>query len=181
MSTLELQLASFQVCVVCRGVRTLRVTVDKGMPSSLWGDHDTVVDPYGAQDRRRLPPLRAAGAVWIIPIDVFVPVVSEAPLLRHAETMQLADTNCTCLDSRIDALTGRERLRQLVAEIDHSPKGYFQNDRTFPRPNVHGRENASCPGQHFLAARTSKILVYLHNGCVLRLRGGSEFPGVSCS
>lgn len=41
VSTLELQRASFEICVACRGVRTLRITVGKCMPLSLWGDDES--------------------------------------------------------------------------------------------------------------------------------------------
>lgn len=54
-STLQLQLVSFQACVACRGVRTLRVTVDKRMPLSLWGNDDSMDDELKTNTVGRLP------------------------------------------------------------------------------------------------------------------------------
>lgn len=40
MSTLELQLASLEVCKACRSVPTLRVRVANETPSTLWAPRD---------------------------------------------------------------------------------------------------------------------------------------------
>lgn len=91
-STLQLQLASFEVCVACRRVRTLRVIVDERMPLSLWGNEESLDDSPNAQERRRQPLLRAAGVVWKIPSGFMVPLLSEGTLLSEVGWMQRDDT-----------------------------------------------------------------------------------------
>lgn len=52
VSTLTLQLVSLKVCVACRGVRTLRVTVVKEMAPRLWGDDYVMGDSADAPQIR---------------------------------------------------------------------------------------------------------------------------------
>lgn len=48
VSTLELQLASVEICVVCRGVCNSRVDVTERMPLNLWGDKVSLSTPRTA-------------------------------------------------------------------------------------------------------------------------------------
>lgn len=57
-STTQLQLASYDLCVACRAVPTLHLTVDGGMPARL-----KKTSPAGS----RLPPLRPRGITWNLP------------------------------------------------------------------------------------------------------------------
>ncbi|CAM9929086.1 unnamed protein product [Laminaria digitata] len=88
-STLELQLASFQLCVACRGVRTLLVTIGFSIPLSLWGGDDPSDDPHEPTKWRQVPPLRAPSVAWIMPVDTLVPTLLESDLLSGVESMMM--------------------------------------------------------------------------------------------
>ena len=62
VSTVELQLASLDICAVCRVARILCVTVCEGMALSLWGADDPLSFSVDAAETRRLAALRAASA-----------------------------------------------------------------------------------------------------------------------
>lgn len=131
-STLELQLASFEVCVACRGVRTLLVTVDEYIPLSLWDDHDSFCDPLKRPEKRRLPARRAAAVAWKMPAGMLVPVLSEAALLRGATRMQLTGVDYGQLDFEVAALSRWDDLIfQPVTRLVHSPRSYFEAMLTF--------------------------------------------------
>ena len=126
VSTLALQLASFEVCVACRGVRTLRVTVNTRMPLSLWGNGDPFDDTLKAQEMRRLPTLRAAAVAWTLPGAMFAPVLLQAALLRDVEWMQTTGVNHVRLRSNAAALSREHNFTQLVTRVVRSPRIYFE-------------------------------------------------------
>lgn len=138
VSTLELQLASFEVLVAFRGVRTLRVTVARNMPLSLWGDDDPSGTTIEAREKRRLPPLRAAGVEWKMPSGMLVPLLSQAALLREAEWMKLTGIECETLESNASAVSHWGDLSQSVTRLVHSPRSYFEAVLTF----LEGEENS---------------------------------------
>lgn len=130
-STLQLQLVSFQACVACRGVRTLRVTVDKRMPLSLWGNDDSMDDELKTNTVGRLPALRAAGVSWTLPASMFAPVLLQAVLLRDVEWMQKTGVNYVRLRSNDAALSGPDELIPSVARSVRSPRIFFETMLTF--------------------------------------------------
>lgn len=132
VSKLELQLASFDICVACRGVRTLRVTVDKYIPLSLWGGDDSRGDSLRAQERRLLPALRAAGVAWQVPSGMLVPVLSEAALLRGVEWMPVTGVDCENLDPNAGALSRWDTsVLQPDSTLVHSPRVCLETMLTF--------------------------------------------------
>lgn len=92
-STLELQLASFQLCVACRGVRTLLVTIGFSIPLSLWGGDDHSDDLLKPTKWRQVSPLRAASVAWIMSVDTLVPTLLESDLLSGVESMTMLVPN----------------------------------------------------------------------------------------
>ncbi|CAN0094926.1 unnamed protein product [Laminaria digitata] len=48
------------------------------MPLSIWGDDDPSGDPGKAPERRQIPPLRAAGVTWKMPVDMLVSELSDS-------------------------------------------------------------------------------------------------------
>lgn len=58
-STTQLQLASLDLCVACRAVPTLHLTVDGGMPDRLRAGTAT----------SRVPPFRPRGVTWNLPLS----------------------------------------------------------------------------------------------------------------
>lgn len=127
LSTLQLQLASFEVCVACRRLRTLRVTVDRRMPLSLWGDDDVVQDDAKAPKRRRLPSLRAYAVSWKMPDGMLAPVLMEAALLREVTWMQVTGVNCKHLDAENAAVSLlKGSILKPASAIGHSPRSYFK-------------------------------------------------------
>ncbi|CAN0287776.1 unnamed protein product, partial [Ectocarpus sp. 4 AP-2014] len=63
-STLDLQLASVDLCRACRSVPTLLVKIDHDTPRSLWTP--TVYGGANSAPSSRVPPLRAHGVKWEI-------------------------------------------------------------------------------------------------------------------
>ncbi|CAN0191062.1 unnamed protein product, partial [Ectocarpus sp. 6 AP-2014] len=63
-STLDLQLASLDLCRACRSVPTLLVKIDHDTPRSLWTP--TVYGGADSAPSGRVPPLRAHGVKWEI-------------------------------------------------------------------------------------------------------------------
>lgn len=125
-STLELQLASFRVCVLCRGVRTLRVIAETGMPSSLWDDEDRVGGSLKAPGGRRVPTMRAAGVEWLMPGEMFVPTLSEAALVRGVQWLKIEGLNEESLRSNPPAISRWGDLPKSLTRLVHSPRSYFE-------------------------------------------------------
>ena len=85
VSTLELQLASFEICTICRGARRSRVRVYETMPLSLWGNEFSVNPTEG----RRVPGVRASHVEWYMPTDMLVPVLFQSTLLSGITSMDV--------------------------------------------------------------------------------------------
>lgn len=132
---MELQLASFKVCVACRGVRTLRVTVDRRMPLSSWNDEERMGDCLEGPEGRRLPYLRAAGVARKIPAGMFGPLLSEAALLRGVSWIQLTGVKCKRLDPEGCVMSPWDiPTRQWASQLGHSPKSCFK--KMFRKPGL---------------------------------------------
>ena len=131
VSTLELQLACFEVCVACRAVPTVHVVVDKNMPLSLWGDDGSTNNSPNAPARRRLPSLRAASVTWRMPAGMLVPVLTHSALLRQAEWMQLVGFNCARLFSDATPLPRWDDWTQPGTQPARSPRRRFEEIITF--------------------------------------------------
>lgn len=147
-STLQLQLVSFEACVACRGVRSLLVTVDTHMPLTLWGNDDSVDDPLKAQaKRRRLPALRAAGALWTLPSSMFAPILLQAALLKDVEWMQKTGVNYVRSHSKVDALSRGGDSLHLVSRVLGSPRIFFETMLTLIISKEHdaGTDTQSSP------------------------------------
>lgn len=131
-STLELQLVSFQACVACRDMRTLRVTVVRRMPLSLWGDEGTVGFPLEATRKRQVPALRAAAIAWKLPIGMLVPELSEAPLVREVKWMRVVGVDCQYVKANSPAFTASRRHRpwRPLKRRVHSPRRVFEEMMT---------------------------------------------------
>lgn len=93
VSTLELRLASFEVSAACRHTRASSVIVDENMPRTLWSDDDDNGHATKAENRRRLPPVRAVGVVWKLPVDMLGLALRDAVLLRGVESIQVTGTD----------------------------------------------------------------------------------------
>lgn len=93
VSTPELQVASFQLGVACRGVRSLRVIVDRDMPLGLWGSEQNSDDFRKRAAKRRLPAPDAASVTWKLPADMLVSVLSTSNLLNRAKKLELRASN----------------------------------------------------------------------------------------
>ncbi|CAM9173997.1 unnamed protein product, partial [Laminaria digitata] len=143
VSTLELQLTSFDTCVVCRDVRTLRVTVNKHMPLSLWGDDQSSSNYPKTSDRRRhLPSLRAAEVSWDIPIAMIVPILSETGLLKGVTRMRVVGKDCLRSTARTAIFADSKYVPSLLplARLVHTPGTYFAAAMwTFRDPRHHAR------------------------------------------
>ncbi|CAN0415709.1 unnamed protein product, partial [Ascophyllum nodosum] len=81
-STLELQLASLQFCVVCRNVSTLHLIVKNGMETLLLDDAPTSDVKVKTPCRTRVPTLRPLILTWKLPIQAIDGVVWPASLQR---------------------------------------------------------------------------------------------------
>lgn len=125
-TTMELQLASFEFLDACRGVRTLQVIVAERMPLSLWDDDDNFSGPPTTPAGRRRPGLRAASVDWRLPADVLVPLISQAALLKGAETMRLTCFPCEYSDSTTTDSSRWDSLPSSLTRRVHSPRSYFE-------------------------------------------------------
>lgn len=124
--TQQLQLASFELCFACRRFRTLRVTVESAMPLSLWDDGESPGEPLKAHKTRQLPPLRAAAVSWMLPAGMFVPLLSQAALLKEAEWVQLTGVDCGGLETNPSALAFWGVVSRTVEQRTLSPRMFFQ-------------------------------------------------------
>lgn len=81
VSTLQLQLVSTQLCLVCRSFSTLAVRVGEGTPRYLW------VASAGRSSPTRVPPLRALGLKWETPgaLPIKTSGVELAPRLQQLD------------------------------------------------------------------------------------------------
>ena len=75
-STLELQLASLELCRACRSVPTLHVTVDDAAPLSLWTPRRSQTGPRTRRSKTRVlsrvPIVRALRLTWDLPLEDLV-------------------------------------------------------------------------------------------------------------
>ncbi|CAM9709988.1 unnamed protein product, partial [Sphacelaria rigidula] len=89
MSTMHLQLASLKFCIACRGVSTLRVTVDRHTPRRLWAApaEQLSMPMNGGVDKTRVPSLRARGVRWMACADTEL-MSRETNVLANVEFME---------------------------------------------------------------------------------------------
>ncbi|CAM9529905.1 unnamed protein product [Laminaria digitata] len=120
-STLELQLASFELCVACRGVRTLLVTIGFSIPLSLWGGDDHSDDPLKPTKWRQVPPLRAASVAWIMPVDTLVPTLLESDLQSGRGCFRSVGDDAAVVTWADLSDAGRDRLKNAVRLVSWPP------------------------------------------------------------
>lgn len=77
----------------------MRVAVVKEITPRLWGDDYVMGYSVDAPQIRQVPALQAAGVACMIPSGILVPLLSQAPILRGAERMQLTGVDCGMLES----------------------------------------------------------------------------------
>lgn len=131
VDTLQLQLASYEVCVACRGLCTVRVRVTRRMPLTFWGDDSSIRDAsVQAPQRRPLPALRVSGVSWIIPAGMLVPLLSQAALFREVEWMQVIGVDCESLQLNSCPVRRSDDVSQSVSQPVHSPRSYFEAVQT---------------------------------------------------
>ncbi|CAM9108795.1 unnamed protein product, partial [Scytosiphon promiscuus] len=82
VSTLQLQLASMQLCLACRRFSTLEVRVEEGTPSCVWA-RSTPLSEQGS----RVPPLRAVGLTW--ELDYFLIETARTELTKNLQRLEL--------------------------------------------------------------------------------------------
>lgn len=128
VGTLELQLASFDICIACRDVPTLRVIVGEHTPLSLWGGVDSIGESCQTPVMRQVPNLRAASLVWKMPLDVLVRVLSESVLLRGVRWMRLRGMS-ERHSSEPTVCRGDDWL-PLGSQLGHSARSYFEAMRS---------------------------------------------------
>ena len=162
MSTMELQLAFFDVCVACRCVRTLGVFVNKRMPRSLWGEDDSLANSHKAHGRRLLPALQAAGAHWKLPAGMLAPVLSESGLLKNVEWIQMTGAICGDKESYATLCSHRANSPQPCIRLTHSPGRYFRSMVTLLDLQVLGFD----PAQSLRNVSWPSSLRQLFVGCV---------------
>lgn len=91
VSTLELQLVSFQICVTCRGVRTVRINVSSETPPRLWGDDGAIKHHRNVKEKRKIPCLQASGVNWMMSANLLQPVLLQSPLLKGVTWMKVVN------------------------------------------------------------------------------------------
>ena len=122
VSTVELQLAPFDICAVCQAARTLGVTVCEGMALSLWGADDPLGFSVDAAETRRLPALRAAFAWWEMPAGKTAPVLTTSVLLRDVAWMQVYGVVCNMCEADMQGLNTWDEWLPPAAPLAHSPR-----------------------------------------------------------
>ena len=104
----------------------MRVTVDRGMPLSLWGDDYSSKSVLNPPPRRRLPSVRANGVAWKFPAGMLVPLLWESALLREVEWMQLTGYACEYSDKKATTLSRTRDFSQPVKRVVLSPARKFE-------------------------------------------------------
>ncbi len=116
-STLQLQLASLEMCSACRNVPTVHVRVDVETPPTFWsrGRSKTLSNTRSSKVRlsSRVPVVRAAGLTWGLPVEVLVNSVA-MELWTSSEFVKLwGSVSATSLNS----VNWPKRLWHLVLAI----------------------------------------------------------------
>lgn len=107
---MELQLASLELCAVCRAVATLSVRVDNGAPLSLRGAHASDAGHSLSAAKTRVPPLRARGVKLWLRASILAEN-QEMELLRGMERLEVMS------ESALDAVAWPSELKQLVVNV----------------------------------------------------------------
>ena len=105
LSTKHLQLASLQLCTVCRSVSTLHVTVDSNTPRRLW---ETSAE-QASTHMTRVPVLKARGVTWIRSTDATF-------MYGENEVLANVDSVCFCpaFNRSLEHVVWPKRVRQIV-------------------------------------------------------------------
>ena len=116
-STLELQLASLELCRVCRSCPTLDVRVSVGTVHSLWVAREFLAGPDTGGSKRirsssRVPVVRALRLTWVLPMKDLVQSAA-VELWRWAECLQLGRYLPTSSTESVPWPTG---LKELVLD-----------------------------------------------------------------
>lgn len=109
-STAQLQLASYDLCVACRAVPTLHLTVDGGMPARLKTN-----EAAGS----RLPAFRPRGITWNLPVSALNgkdPVFSDVKVLILGHGLGLVGKG---FNRWVDELSLPPKLERLVFSQFH--------------------------------------------------------------
>ncbi|CAN0465598.1 unnamed protein product, partial [Ectocarpus sp. 12 AP-2014] len=97
-STLELQLASLDICRACREVSILHVRVGDRTPRSLWSSHKVYTRPstrsWKIRQSSRVPVVRALRLTWELPME---------DLLRTAAVELWTSSECLELKGSLSA------------------------------------------------------------------------------
>ncbi|CAN0122972.1 unnamed protein product, partial [Ascophyllum nodosum] len=117
-STLQLQLASLQFCVLCRSVSTLHVTIKRRIRARVWKDVPTSDGKVKKTRITRVPVLQPLKLTWRLPVSRLGHCSSK--VLANVEQLTLGDRN-----DEIDEVTWPSGLRTLIfgLNFNHSIDG----------------------------------------------------------
>lgn len=114
-STPQLQLASLDLCGVCRSVPTLRESVEDETPRSLWRSHQSQTGPITRSSNKlpissRLPVVWASRLTWGLPASVLV----RSAAFELWARLSVLELSGAVRASGLRSVTWPEGLRQLV-------------------------------------------------------------------
>ncbi|CAN0464092.1 unnamed protein product, partial [Ectocarpus sp. 12 AP-2014] len=96
-STLELQLASLDICRACRSISTLHVRVEDETPRSVWCPHEVQTGPDKGSSKIRLanrvPVVRALQLTWALPMEDLLRTAA-IELWTSSECLELLGSLC---------------------------------------------------------------------------------------
>ena len=75
---------------------------------------------------RREPTVRATGVEWLMPAHMFVPILSEAALVRGVQWLKIGGLDEESLRSNPPGISSWEDLIQPLTRLEHSPRSYFE-------------------------------------------------------
>lgn len=111
MSIMQLQLASLQLCVVCRSVPALHLIVDENTPRYLWAGNTYGPEPYhlggSALCWTRVPAVRACKVTWKLPVWILEQPRSGLAAVTHLTFWHGLED---CHNERLDAVVWPPRL-----------------------------------------------------------------------
>jgi len=116
-STLELQLASREMCSACRSIPTLLVRVDGRTPRALWSRQPQTLSIKSISEDRllsRVPSLRALSLVWDLPVEVLFDEAA-TELWESSKCVQLGGSIST---GSLNSAAWPKGLQHLVLDVE---------------------------------------------------------------
>lgn len=118
-STMELQLASLEICRACRSVPSLSVRVEPRTPVSLWhrASIHTGINARISKESRlssRVPVVRALRLVWTLPAQV----LEQSAAIELWQWSSILHLRGSVFARSVELLTWPRALKELVVDAD---------------------------------------------------------------